>query len=102
MARQAEHVVVVEPELADDDEADEPAQELGQELDQLMPELGGARVFLERRNLELDDEQCDDDREHAVAERLDARTPQLAAFEPIEPRTWQIPQVDERAASTRL
>jgi hypothetical protein len=42
-------------------------------------------LFLERRNLELEDEQCDDDREYAVAERFDARKPQLAAFEPIEP-----------------
>jgi len=36
MARQREHVMVVEPELADDDEADEPVQELGEKLDQLM------------------------------------------------------------------
>jgi hypothetical protein len=64
-------VVVIQPELADDDEADQPAEELREELAQVMAELAGAPGVPQRGHLQLEDEQRHDDREHAVAERLD-------------------------------
>lgn len=73
--------MVVEPELADDDEADEPAEELWQQLAQRESELGHARMILEMRHLQLEHEQGDDDRKHAVAERLDSVQPQSAVRE---------------------
>jgi hypothetical protein len=84
MSREREHVMVIEPELADDDEADQPAQELGGELEQLMGEFADAGMILERRYLELEHEQRHHDGEHAVAESLDAGQAQLALPEAIE------------------
>ena len=41
-------------------------------------------MVLERRDLELENEQHDDDGEHAIAEGLDARKPHLPVLEPLE------------------
>ncbi len=84
IARHRQQVMVVEPELADDDEADEPAHELGQQLEQLVSKLTHARMFLERRHLQLEDEQCHHDGEDAVAEGFDAAQPQLPLRETVQ------------------
>jgi hypothetical protein len=60
---QAEDVIVVQAELADDGEADQPAQELGQQLEHLMPEFAHVSMVLQRWDLELEYQQRDDDRE---------------------------------------
>jgi len=42
VAREAEQMMVVEPELADDDEADQPAHEFRRQLDERMAQLSDA------------------------------------------------------------
>ena len=81
MARMIENVMMIEPELADNDEADQPAQELRQKIEELVRELGDAAMIGERWDLELQNEQRDDDGENAVAERLDAIEAKLAPGE---------------------
>ena len=86
VARQPEQVMVIEPELADDDEADKPAQEIGQEVDERVGEFTDAGMILERRHFELEDQQRHHDGKYAVAEGLDAGETQLALFEPAAAR----------------
>lgn len=62
--------VVVQPELADDDEADQPAQELGEQTKQLMAHFAHAAMIVQRGDFEVEDKQCDDYREYPVAECL--------------------------------
>ncbi len=69
---QPENVVVIQPELANNDEADQPAQELGEKLEQLMAKLVHAMMILQQWDFQFENEQCDDDRENPVAERLNA------------------------------
>jgi hypothetical protein len=79
-----EDMVMVQPELADDDEADEPTQKFGQQFKQMMGQFAHARMVLERRDFEFENQQCDDDGENAVAERLDSAEPQLPLPETIQ------------------
>src|SRR5262249_48137458 len=82
--RQTEHVVVIEPEFADNDETDQPAQELGRELNELMSKFADAGVVLERGQLQLEHQQGHHDREDAVAEKLHPLEVQMSALETSE------------------
>jgi hypothetical protein len=84
VARQPEQVMVIEPELADNDEADKSAQKFGQEVDERVSEFADAGMILERRHFELEDQQRHHDGKYAVAEGLDASETQLTLSEPIE------------------
>src|SRR5690349_12413008 len=70
--------MMIEPELAYDDKADQPGEELRQQTEELLAELRNAVRIMQLRYFELENEQRDDDREHPVAESLDAGEPQLA------------------------
>jgi hypothetical protein len=57
MARQPQDVMVIQPELADDDEADQPAQELRRQLDELTAQLAHAAMITQLGELELQHQQ---------------------------------------------
>lgn len=84
LAGEAEDVVMVEPEFADDDEADEPAKELGKLIEQLMAEFGDAAGIVESGDAEIEDEEGDDNGEDAVTEGFDAVEAKVAAGESLE------------------
>lgn len=63
MAGQPENVVVIQPELANDDEADEPAQELREQIKQLMAEFARAAMIVQGWDFEFERQQGDDNRE---------------------------------------
>ena len=50
MTREAEQMVMIQSELADDDETDQPAQELRQKIDKSIAELVRARVIMQNRH----------------------------------------------------
>jgi hypothetical protein len=50
MTREGEQMVMIQPELADDDETDQPAQEFRGKIDKLMAEFVRARVITQNRH----------------------------------------------------
>ena len=72
MPRKGENVVVVQPKLADDDEADKPAQKLGKQLKQRRSKFVGAPVVVQSGNLKFEHEQRNDNRKDAIAESLNS------------------------------
>ena len=86
MTGEAEQVVMIEPELADNDEADQPAQEFWQLIEQRPPELTDVGMMIENRHLEIEHQQRHRDREDAVAEGLDAGKVQLTLAETLKKR----------------
>jgi hypothetical protein len=53
MTGKPENVVVVQPELANNDEADQPAQELREQFEQVMAQLSHAAMIVKRWDFEL-------------------------------------------------
>ena len=78
MTREAEQMVMIQSELADDDETDQPAQELRGKIDKLMAEFVRNGAIVQNWNFEFEHKQRHHNREHAVAERFDSAQPQLA------------------------
>src|SRR6266567_4911382 len=71
-------MVMIQPKLADDNEADQPAQELRPEIDKSLAEFARATVIVQNRHFHLEHQQRYDNREDAVAEPFNPVKTQLA------------------------
>ena len=64
---------MIHPADEHDPETQQKCEGLRQEVLELVPQVAGAREALRARGLELDDEQREGDRKHAVAKGLESR-----------------------------
>ena len=72
VAGKAEKGMVIQPQLADDNKADQPAQKLREQSGQAAGQFTGAPLVVKHRNFEIQDQERDDDCRHAVRESFNS------------------------------
>jgi hypothetical protein len=75
---------MIQPEFANDNEADQPAQEFRKQFKEMMSEFTHTAVLLHGRDLQLENQQRDDDCEDPITESLNSVEAELAPSKATE------------------
>src|SRR6266480_5782015 len=98
VTRKREKMVMVQPEFANNDEADKPTQKFRNKIDKSMVEFADASAIVQNRYLQFKNQQGHDNREDTVAERLCPVQPQFALPKALEKPHHISPEVAPRKA----